>query len=237
VTKTVVVTGACGGIGAAVVELFNGAGWRTVGIDRDDPKGRVQPTRFVKCDVADERDLNEGVAALADEAQIDALVNNAAVMVSKEFAELSVADWDLTMNTNVRPAFLLTQALLPKLAASIGGVVNVASVHAIATSRGVAAYAASKGALVALTRATSLDLASSGVRCNAVCPGATDTPMLRAEPEALRTLIERTPLSRIATPAEIAEAILFLADSDKSGFITGQTLIVDGGATSRLSTE
>jgi NAD(P)-dependent dehydrogenase (short-subunit alcohol dehydrogenase family) len=237
VTKTVVVTGACGGIGSAVVELFNHAGWRTVGLDREDSNGRVQPTRFVKCDVADEADVAAGVNALADEAQVDALVNNAAVMVTKDFAELSVADWDLTMDTNVRSAFLLTQALLPKLAASQGGVVNVASVHAIATSRGVAAYAASKGALVALTRATSLDLASSGVRCNAVCPGATDTPMLRAEPAALQNLIDRTPLSRIATPSEIAEAILFLADSDKSGFITGQTLTVDGGATSRLSTE
>lgn len=236
-TKTVVVTGACGGIGAAVVALFNSSGWRTVGVDREDLMNRVEPTRFIKCDVADEGDLAAGVSALADESQVDALVNNAAVMVSKEFAALTIADWDLTMNTNVRPAFLLTQALLPKLAASAGGVVNVASVHAIATSRGVAAYAASKGALVALTRATSLDLASSGVRCNAVCPGATDTPMLRAEPDALVSLIERTPLRRVATPAEIAEAILFLADSDKSGFITGQTLIVDGGATSRLSTE
>ena len=236
-TKTVVVTGACGGIGGAVVALFNAAGWRTIGIDRDDPEGRVQAARFVKCDVADERDLAAGVASLADETQVDALVNNAAVMVSKDFAELSTADWDLTMNTNVRPAFLLTQALLPKLAASSGGVVNVASVHAVATSRGVTAYAASKGALVAFTRATSLDLASHGVRCNAVCPGATDTPMLRAEPDALRALIERTPLRRIAAPAEIAEAILFLADSSKSGFITGQTLTVDGGATSQLSTE
>ncbi len=236
-TKTVVVTGACGGIGAAVVELFNANGWRTVGLDRDEPNGRVEPSRFVRCDVADESDLAAGVRALADEAQVDALVNNAAVMVSKEFADLTIADWDLTMNTNVRPAFLLTQALLPKLAASSGGVVNVASVHAIATSRGVAAYAASKGALLAFTRATSLDLASSGVRCNAVCPGATDTPMLRGEPEALRALVARTPLSRIATPTEIAEAILFLADSTKSGFITGQTLTVDGGATSQLSTE
>jgi NAD(P)-dependent dehydrogenase (short-subunit alcohol dehydrogenase family) len=191
----------------------------------------------VRCDVADEADLIAGAKALADESQIDALVNNAAVMMDKPFAELSIADWDLTMDTNVRPAFVLTQALLPKLAASSGGVVNVASVHAIATSRGVAAYAASKGALVAFTRATSLDLASSGVRCNAVCPGATDTPMLRGEPEALRNLVARTPLSRIAAPSEIAEAILFLADSAKSGFITGQTLTVDGGATSQLSTE
>ncbi|MEY2471857.1 MAG: hypothetical protein QOK28_1186 [Actinomycetota bacterium] len=235
-TKTVVVTGARGGIGAAVVELFNASGWRTVGVDRS-PAGEDGSARYVQSDIADEASLAELCEALRAEDRVDALVNNAAVMMDKSFADLSVADWDLTMDTNVRPAFVLTQALLPQLAAATGGVVNIASVHAIATARGVAAYAASKGALVAFTRATSLDLASSGVRCNAVCPGATDTPMLRGDPAARQALIERTPLNRIADPAEIAQAVLFLADSDRSGFITGQTLVVDGGATSKLSTE
>lgn len=232
-TQTAVITGACGGIGAATVELFNTTGWRTVGIDRSeaDTSGA---SRFIRCDIADEADLASVAAALLEEEQVDALINNAAVMMGKPFEELSVADWDLTMNTNVRPAFVLTQALLPQLATATGGVVNVASVHAVATARGVAAYAASKGALVAFTRASSLDLASFGVRCNAVCPGATDTPML---PAARENLIARTPLGRVAHPSEIAEAILFLADSARSGFITGQTLTVDGGATSRLSTE
>jgi NAD(P)-dependent dehydrogenase (short-subunit alcohol dehydrogenase family) len=236
VIKTVVVTGARGGIGAAVVALFNASGWRTIGVDRaaagDDPSAR-----YLHSDIADEAALASLCAALREEERVDALVNNAAVMMDKPFAELSVSDWDLTMDTNVRPAFVLTQALLPQLAASTGGVVNVASVHAIATARGVAAYAASKGALVAFTRATSLDLASSGVRVNAVCPGATDTPMLRGDPAAKQALVERTPLGRIADPAEIAQAVLFLADSERSGFITGQTLVVDGGATSKLSTE
>lgn len=234
--KTVVVTGARGGIGAAVVELFNASGWRTVGVDRA-AAGDDRSARFVQSDIADEAGLRALGDALAEEARIDALVNNAAVMMDKPFADLSVADWDLTMDTNVRAAFVLTQALLPQLAAHNGGVVNVASVHAIATSRGVAAYAASKGALVAFTRATSLDLASSGVRVNAVCPGATDTPMLRGDPAARQALVDRTPLRRVADPSEIAQAVLFLADSDRAGFITGQTLVVDGGATSKLSTE
>lgn len=235
-TKTVVVTGARGGIGAAVVELFNASGWRTVGVDRAAGDGDSS-ARYVQSDIADEADLVKLCAALREEERVDALVNNAAVMMDKSFADLSVADWDLTMDTNVRPAFVLTQALLPQLAAATGGVVNIASVHAIATAIGVAAYAASKGALVAFTRATSLDLASSGVRVNAVCPGATETPMLRGDPAARRALIDRTPLGRVAAPVEIAQAVLFLADSDRSGFITGQTLVVDGGATSKLSTE
>lgn len=234
--KTVVVTGARGGIGAAVVELFNASGWRTVGVDRSEA-GPDCSARYLQSDIADEAGLRALCDALGDEERIDALVNNAAVMMDKPFAELSVVDWDLTMDTNVRAAFVLTQALLPQLAAASGGVVNVASVHAIATSRGVAAYAASKGALVAFTRATSLDLASSGVRVNAVCPGATDTPMLRGDPAARAALVARTPLGRVADPSEIAQAVLFLADSERSGFVTGQTLVVDGGATSKLSTE
>jgi NAD(P)-dependent dehydrogenase (short-subunit alcohol dehydrogenase family) len=247
VTKTVVVTGACGGIGSAVVQLFNERQWRTVGVDRAESETSRSCATFIQGDIADHAQLQAIIRQLTREERVDALINNAAMAMDKEFAEVTVDDWDLTMNTNVRAAFLLTQGLLPQLARAEGGVVNVASVHAVATSRGVAAYAASKGALVALTRAVALDLASSGVRCNAVCPGATNTAMLRAgmagarsggDPEAnLQRLTARTPLGRVATPAEIAEAILFLADSATSGFVTGQTLTIDGGATSQLSTE
>ena len=129
---------------------------------------------------------------------------------------------------------------------SRGAVVNVASVHAFATSAGAAPYAASKGAIVALTRAAALEWAPD-VRVNAVAPGAVDTGMLRqgvqrwAPPEAvdaeLERLAARIPLGRIGRPEEIAEAILFLADGRRSSFITGQVLVADGGALARLSTE
>lgn len=240
--KTVVITGASGGIGAACVEEFTELGWRTIGIDRSDPDTGAH--RTVHCDVSDVDGVRQAIAALNEEPQIDALVNNAGIAMDRPFRELSVEDWDLVMTTNVRSAFLLTQGLLDQLTATSGGVVNVASVHAIATSRGVAAYAASKGALVALTRATSLDLAEFGVRVNAVCPGATDTAMLhagasgaRGDSKGLDNLVARTPLGRVASPREIARSVAFLADSDRSGFTTGQTLVVDGGATSQLSTE
>jgi glucose 1-dehydrogenase len=116
----------------------------------------------------------------------------------------------------------------------------------VATSRGAAAYATSKAALVGLTRAAAIELAASRIRVNAVLPGAVDTPMLtagfrRADPDdetAGRSALEsRTPLARVAQPGEIAQAILFLADARRSSFMTGQTMIVDGGATARLSTE
>lgn len=242
--KTAIVTGALGGIGSAIVDIFNREGWRTVGIDRSEAQGSSTASLLLRSDVSDPSQLQETLEQLAFETRVDALVNNAAIAMDRQFADISMSDWDLTMSTNVRAAFVLTQSLLQPLAAAKGGVVNIASVHAIATTRGVAAYAASKGALVALTRAVSLDLASSGVRCNAVCPGATDTAMLRSglsrntsADAALENLIRRTPLGRVGTAHEIAEAVLFLADSDRSGFITGQTLTVDGGATSQLSTE
>jgi NAD(P)-dependent dehydrogenase (short-subunit alcohol dehydrogenase family) len=244
-SRTVVITGACGGIGQATVRRFAADGWRTIGLDRTDPPDELALDHYLHCDVSSVEELRAAVADLLGEERIDALVNNAATGMDAPFDQLTVEQWDLTMDTNVRPAFLLTQGLLPPLAANGGAVVNVASVHAVATSRGVAAYAASKGALVALTRASSLDLADAGIRCNAVCPGATDTAMLHAgmsgargmDGDPLGDLIGRTPAGRIGAPEEIAEAILFLADSDRSGFITGQSLVVDGGATTRLGTE
>lgn len=243
-SRTVVITGAGSGIGAATVDLFRAEGWRTISLDR--VAGNASAADLsLQCDVSSLTDLEATIAALIAEERIDALVNNAATHMVRAFSELSVADWDLTMNTNVRGAFVLTQGLLGRLTATGGAVVNVASVHAVATTRGVTAYAASKGALVALTRAASLDLADAGVRCNAVCAGATDTSMLHeglvggthGPAACLQSLIDRTPLGRIAAPSEIAQAILFLADSERSGFVTGQSLIVDGGATTRLGSE
>ena len=125
--------------------------------------------------------------------------------------------------------------------------VNIGSVHAISTSRNIAAYASSKGGLAALTRAAALELGPA-IRVNSVLPGAVDTPMLRAglnrahlssvtTSELMEQLAQRTVLRRIADPAEIAQSILFLADSERSSFITGQSIVVDGGAIAKLSTE
>jgi NAD(P)-dependent dehydrogenase (short-subunit alcohol dehydrogenase family) len=174
------------------------------------------------------------------------LVNNAGVSLSRTLGDTTIDDWDHVMGVNVRAAFVTTRCLVPALRNG-GGIVNVSSVHAVATTGQVTAYAASKGALLALTRAAALELADEQIRVNAVLPGAIDTPMLRAglvrldpagEPDALiDQLAGRTPMRRIGDPGEISQAILFLADSARSAFCTGQALVVDGGATSRLSTE
>ena len=169
------------------------------------------------------------------------------MQVNKPLAETSDEEWALVMNTNVRGAFECMRALTPSLAATNGAVVNIASVHAVATSQNISAYAASKGALVALTRAAAVELAHHGIRCNAVLPGAVDTPMLqdglsrRPHPDGpagnLEELRQRTPLQMVASPDDIAKSVLFLADNDRSPYVTGQSLIADGGATARLSTE
>ena len=153
------------------------------------------------------------------------------------------------MASNLRSAFLFIKLAHPLLCAAGGGaIVNVSSVHAVQTSANIAAYAASKGGLLALTRAIAIEFAKDNIRVNAILPGAVDTPMLRAGlgrdqmtggniHQRLENLAGKTVNGRIGRPEEIAQAILFLADESQSSYMTGQALIVDGGATARLSTE
>jgi len=177
------------------------------------------------------------------------LVNNAAVQVSKPLLETSIEEWNTVIASNLSSVFLAVKLAHPLFKTAGGGViVNVSSVHAIATSANIAAYAASKGGLLALTRAMAIEFAPDNIRVNAVLPGAVDTPMLRAGlnrghlsggniTERLDNLARKTVNGRIGRPEEIAHAIYFLADETQSSFMTGQALVIDGGATARLSTE
>ena len=243
-TRVVLITGSSGGIGSASVRAFADAGWLTIGIDCIAP-GDCKPDRFVQVDLAAPDAEQRVMAAVDDLPQLDALVNNAALQIARPLLQLTAEDWLRTFDVNVRAAAMLTSAFAGRAGPQGGAVVNVASVHAVATSPGMAAYVASKGALVALTRACALELAPRGVRVNAVLPGAVNTHMLaeglaragEATQEAMASLAARTPLGRVGRPEEIAQAVLFLADASRSSFITGQTLVVDGGATARLSTE
>lgn len=230
----VLVTGAAGGIGRATVRAFKSAGWETIGIDKRAADGGR------KVDASDP----EQVEALLDgmSEPLNALINNAAVQLTKPLIDTNPEEWDSVLGANLRSVYLMCKYAHPHLKRCAGAIVNVSSVHAIATSVGVAAYAASKGAVLALTRALALELATDGIRVNALLPGAVDTPMLRAGlsrwPEiGVDELARRTPLGRIGQPEEIAQAVLFLADNERASFITGQALVVDGGATARLGTE
>ncbi len=249
--RVMLITGAAGGVGRATVETFAQHGWRVIGVDRMD-YGELFPSNglYIRADISDPQALQTIFnQAMNFSNTLDALVNNAAVQIVKPLLQTSVEEWDRVMDSNLRAVFLSAQLAYPLLKARGGGaIVNVSSVHAVATSSNIAAYAASKGGLLALTRAMAIEFAPDNVRVNAILPGAVDTPMLRAGlqrdhagggtmVERLENLARKTVSGKIGKPEEIAHAIYFLADETQSSFMTGQAMIVDGGATARLSTE
>jgi NAD(P)-dependent dehydrogenase (short-subunit alcohol dehydrogenase family) len=245
-SRLVVITGVSGGIGAPTAAMFESEGWRVAGIDRQDAPTALKLEAFLAADLSrsDVQELLRAFFAGLD--RLDALVNAAAIPIAANLLDTEIEAWDEVMATNVRGAFLASNAAHPRLTETGGAIVNVGSVHAYATSPGAGAYAASKGALSALTRAAALEWAPA-IRVNAVIPGAVDTPMLRNGlrrlsnakdgHESHHALAARTPLQRIGRPDEIAQAVLFLADAQRSSFITGECLTVDGGALVRLSIE
>jgi glucose 1-dehydrogenase len=247
--KVALITGVMGGIGSATSKAFLADGWHVFGFDRNAPEESPEGAQYMVCDVSDPTAIEVSIAEVAQSVdRLDALVNNAAVQIAKPLITMTLEEWDLTLETNLRPAFLTAKYSYPLLKQAKGAVINVSSVHAVATSKDIAAYAASKGGLVALTRAMAIEFAEDGIRVNAVLPGAVDTPMLRdglrrghagegTEEEMLAALGRNTVMGRVAEPEEIAQMILYLADPQKSGFMTGSPLILDGGATIRLSTE
>jgi len=250
-SRILLITGAAGGIGRATVRVFAEKGWKVIGVDRapqyeDFPENGI----YIQADISLPEKLEEiydKVSAFTE--TLDAVVHNAAVQIAKPLVETTAEEWDRVMASNLRSVFLGAKLAYPLLKAQGGGaIVNVSSVHAVATSANIAAYAASKGGLLALTRAMAIEFAPDEIRVNAILPGAVDTPMLRAGLnrghvgdgdviDRLENLARKTVNGRVGQPEEIANSIYFLADHTQSSFMTGQALIVDGGATARLSTE
>jgi NAD(P)-dependent dehydrogenase (short-subunit alcohol dehydrogenase family) len=244
--RVVLITGVAGGIGRATASAFAEVGWTVIGVDRDGISSD-SVDHAIKADVSKPeawKRIKETVQQ--NEGQLEALVNNAAVQICKPLVEMTVEEWDSTLDTNLRAIFLAVRSLYRLLRG--GSIVNVSSVHAVATSSEIGAYAASKGGILALTRSLAIEMADDDIRVNAVLPGAVNTQMLReglrrghAEGSSLAKRMEalgkRHVGGRVGEPSEIAEAILFLADNDRSSFVTGEALTVDGGATARLSTE
>lgn len=239
--RTALITGALGGIGQALCQVFRAAGYRVIGTDRRE--GVCECDAFIRRDILEvcageaERDAFVGEVRqhLGGEG-LTVLVNNAAVQILGKSEQITMSDWDATLHTNLVAPFRLVQSLLPELERARGSVVNIASIHAVATKPGFVAYATSKAALVGLTRTLSVDLGPR-VRVNAINPAATATPMLLAGFEGkqaeFEALAKMHPLERIANPSEVAKTALFLA-SDEASFITGSVLHIDGGIGARL---
>ncbi len=225
--KRVLITGAARGLGLEFARHLVGSGFRVVGADVLDADVEFP---LVRADVTDPSDLAS--AAQNELGGLDVLINNAAIvdLARRPFWEIDPEDWDRVMSVNVKGVWLVTRALVPLLREAGGGsIVNVASEVAYSGSPGLAHYVASKGAVVSLTRALARELGPEGIRVNAIAPGYIPT-------EASKTMVpegydaSRTPLGRVGTPSDLLGAVEFLV-SDASAFVTGQTLLVNGGRT------
>ena len=234
--KRAAVTGAGSGIGEAVARALHAEGADVTLADVSDGAGRVAAdlgdgrATSVRLDVRDEANV---AAALGGE--IDVLVNVAGIGSTTSAPDTPLEVWEDVFAVNARGTFLCCRQVIPGMAARGGGsIVNVASVAALVGLRNRAAYCASKGAVLALTRALAVDHVANGIRVNAVCPGTVDSPWVRRlvedVGESIDALTARQPMGRLGAPAEVADAILYLA-SEQAAFVTGTGMVIDGGLT------
>lgn len=231
-SRNVVITGGSRGIGAAAVARFAGAGDRVWFLyNQSDDAARALADRTgataLRADVAREAEVQ---AAFAQVPAVDVLINNAGMAHYGLLDAMTTAQWERLMAVNVGGVFHCIRAALPSMLHEHRGVIlNLASMWGQVGASCEAAYSASKGAVIALTKAMAKELGPSGIRVNAVSPGVVATDMVaNLSPQDLAALAEETPLGRLGTPEEVAEALWFLA-SDQAAFITGQIVPVNGG--------
>lgn len=233
--KVCIVTGAGSGIGKAVAARLGAEGGCVALLDLNEEKGNrtLQEIAgaggraiFAKCDVGDAEQIRSGVQKTIEQwGRVNVVVNDAAMMTFQPVLEISVADWDKVLAVNLRSVFLFCKYAVPHMPPG-GSIVNISSVHAHETTKNVVPYASSKGGIEAFTRGFSEEAALRKVRVNCVAPGAVDTPMLWNNPN-VKSGAEKVK-GAVGKPEDIAAAVCFLA-SDEARFITGTTLVVDGG--------
>jgi NAD(P)-dependent dehydrogenase (short-subunit alcohol dehydrogenase family) len=245
--RVAIVTGAASGIGRASAERFAAEGAAVIVADvaREEGTAVAESIRtgggrahFVATDVTREEDIRAMVAAAVEQfGKLDILFNNAGIGRFVPFAELEPEDWDRVQAVNLRAVYLGCRHALPALRKNgRGAILNTASQSGLQGQALNQAYCASKAGIVMFTRSLARELAGEKIRVNCICPGGTDTPMLRgfaadaAKMPSLADLASRSPMGRFARPAEIAAAALFLV-SDDASYVTGVALPVDGGAT------
>jgi NAD(P)-dependent dehydrogenase (short-subunit alcohol dehydrogenase family) len=245
--KVALITGGTSGIGAATAIRFAGEGAHVVITGRDAARGaavvaRIGDTgrraRFVPADVRLATDCRRSVDATIEAfGRLDVLFNNAGVYVANDALDCTEDEWDAQVDTSLKGAFLMSKFALPHMIAQgSGSIVHCASGWGLVGGPRAVAYCAAKGGMVVMTKAMALDHGPQGIRVNAVCPGDTETPMEHEDARAqgmsweayVRDAVEGRAIPRMATPEEIAGAVLFLA-SDEAAYVTGVALPVDGG--------
>jgi meso-butanediol dehydrogenase / (S,S)-butanediol dehydrogenase / diacetyl reductase len=243
-TNTALVTGASSGIGAAIARRFAEAGYRVLATGRNGERLEALCAGFagmerVEADLTSAAECERVVAHCVERlGRLEVLVNNAGIYHRRTVEATSDEEWRQTLAVNLDAPFYLSRAALPHLRASRGCIINIASDWGLKGGRDAAAYCASKGGLVLMTRAMALDHAREGIRVNAICPGDVDTPMLEQEAavdglshaEALQRYGRQSPTGRVTTADEVAALAVFLASPDAAQ-ITGAALPIDGGNT------
>jgi 3-oxoacyl-[acyl-carrier protein] reductase len=243
--KVAIVTGARRGMGRSHALALAKAGSKVVVVDisLEDCEKVVQEIKkqkgeamAVKCDVSKKAEVEEMVRKTIDKfKRVDILVNNAGICQFKPFLELTEEEWDRTLNINLKGYFLCAQAAAKEMVKQKSGVIiNIASVAMGQQGIGfpnLTHYCASKGGIVGMTEAMALELAPFNIRVNAISPGMIETPMIdpvKSDPKMMEGMLARVPMHRVGKPEEVSNLVLFLA-SDKSSYMTGSTIVVDGG--------
>lgn len=229
--RTIVITGASRGIGKVTSQLLAESGYHIIGIARTKPEG-IFPGEFFSCDLSSEKETDEMIKYLLDRYHVDGLINNVGAGGPEPLGSINLDSLKELFDINVRTAVQMTQGLISKMKEQKWGrIVNIAS-RAIFGVPGRTSYAAAKSALIGCTRVWALELASLGITVNAVAPGPIETDTFRtirpAGSETEKELLAEIPMRRVGLPREVAATIKFLISED-AGFITGQTLCVDGG--------
>lgn len=244
--KVAVITGGASGIGLATAKLLSQYGAKVVLVDIDEDKGNKAveeinsnggAAQYIKCDVTASKDC-ELVAQTVEDRYgcVDILFNNAGIIRRKTVVEHTEEDWDLVIDVSLKGTFLLSKYIIPLMQGGGGSIINTGSGWGLKGGDKAASYCAAKAGVVNLTKAMAIDHGPDNIRVNCICPGDTDTPLLRGEATQLK--VDETefltssgadrPLQRIGTPEDIAKSVMFLA-SDMSTWITGSVLTVDGG--------
>ncbi len=230
-SRQILITGASKGIGRAAADRIAQEGWSVIGVARTAPADF--PGEFHAVDLADSSATQSLADSLAQRGTVVGIVNNIGLAKHEKFGAVDPAMFAQVMDLNVRPALQLTQALLPAMrSAGFGRIINITSLVTLALAYRTS-YAAAKSALESITRTMAIELAAEGITANAVAPGPTETELFRANnppgSEGEARYLAQIPMRRFGTPQQIAAAVAFLASED-AGFVTGQTLFVDGGA-------